>query len=625
MSTGARRRSTGCARGSSRSGRRCAWGSTRIRMRSPTSLPRDVDGIERFARGLVEAAAEHRRRGQGQRRLLRGLRLRRLGGARAARAPTSGRSRADPRCQARRHRLHRRALRRRPLRRTCGGRRDPLAVPRRGRDRAVPRVPGAARLRPGADQQPERRARSRTCGRSTARRCTSTSRAWAAERWTDGRVGLVVGATAPGELGGCASDCPGPGFLVPGVGAQGGDLARRVARCHGTLAPGLVSISRGIAGASRGGLARGGGGSRPGAGRGRWRRRVLHCRPRSPNRRHAHRTRNRRNMGPIGWPELIILLVVVLIIFGPGKLPDIGNAIGRGVREFRKASNDLEELDPRRDEEAKLASGTRAPAPSDAPSPSSRGRRRGHRGPPVADRPTPRRPSCGTPGSAAVSRRDRRRGDHEPRRAPRGAAPAADRRSSLSVLAGAVVGFLLSRAGPRPAARPAAGGVRTTLIFLGPADALAAQLKIAGFLGIALAMPIILFEIWRFVTPGLTRRERRFIWPVMVAALLLFAPRRADRLRRHPVRADLPARLRRGHREPSLTIDELHRLRDDHDAGLRAGARVPDRADRPGAGGDPEPPAPGRRSGAGRSWRSCCSRSCSPPVATRSRRSSCRG
>jgi TatA/E family protein of Tat protein translocase len=48
-------------------------------------------------------------------------------------------------------------------------------------------------------------------------------------------------------------------------------------------------------------------------------------------------------MGPIGWPELIILLVVVLIVFGPGKLPDIGNAIGRGVREFRKASNDLEE------------------------------------------------------------------------------------------------------------------------------------------------------------------------------------------------------------------------------------------------------------------------------------------
>ena len=48
-------------------------------------------------------------------------------------------------------------------------------------------------------------------------------------------------------------------------------------------------------------------------------------------------------MPTIGWPELVILLVVVLIVFGPGKLPDIGNAIGRGVREFRKASNDLED------------------------------------------------------------------------------------------------------------------------------------------------------------------------------------------------------------------------------------------------------------------------------------------
>ncbi|CAN5276817.1 hypothetical protein BH24CHL10_BH24CHL10_10820 [soil metagenome] len=47
---------------------------------------------------------------------------------------------------------------------------------------------------------------------------------------------------------------------------------------------------------------------------------------------------------PIPGPaELIVLLVIVLIIFGPGKLPDIGNAVGKGIREFRKASNDLEE------------------------------------------------------------------------------------------------------------------------------------------------------------------------------------------------------------------------------------------------------------------------------------------
>lgn len=67
-------------------------------------------------------------------------------------------------------------------------------------------------------------------------------------------------------------------------------------------------------------------------------------------------------MGPIGWPELIILLVVVLIVFGPGKLPDIGNAIGRGVKEFRKASNDLESSI--RGEPSKPAP-TPPPAPAD--------------------------------------------------------------------------------------------------------------------------------------------------------------------------------------------------------------------------------------------------------------------
>jgi len=41
--------------------------------------------------------------------------------------------------------------------------------------------------------------------------------------------------------------------------------------------------------------------------------------------------------------ELILLLVIVLIIFGPGKLPDIGNAVGKGIREFRKASTELED------------------------------------------------------------------------------------------------------------------------------------------------------------------------------------------------------------------------------------------------------------------------------------------
>lgn len=75
---------------------------------------------------------------------------------------------------------------------------------------------------------------------------------WVAARWPGGRVGLVVGATAPDELQRLRAALPGPGFLVPGVGAQGGDLAASVRACHGAWAPGVVSVSRGIAAAATG-------------------------------------------------------------------------------------------------------------------------------------------------------------------------------------------------------------------------------------------------------------------------------------------------------------------------------------------------------------------------------------
>ncbi len=43
----------------------------------------------------------------------------------------------------------------------------------------------------------------------------------------------------------------------------------------------------------------------------------------------------------IGAPELILILIIALVIFGPGKLPEIGKAVGKGLSEFKKASKDL--------------------------------------------------------------------------------------------------------------------------------------------------------------------------------------------------------------------------------------------------------------------------------------------
>ena len=45
--------------------------------------------------------------------------------------------------------------------------------------------------------------------------------------------------------------------------------------------------------------------------------------------------------GPLGFPELVFILVLALLIFGPKRLPEIGRTIGRGMAEFRKASTDL--------------------------------------------------------------------------------------------------------------------------------------------------------------------------------------------------------------------------------------------------------------------------------------------
>lgn len=45
----------------------------------------------------------------------------------------------------------------------------------------------------------------------------------------------------------------------------------------------------------------------------------------------------------IGVPELLLILVLALIVFGPGKLPDVGKAIGKALNEFKNASREIEQ------------------------------------------------------------------------------------------------------------------------------------------------------------------------------------------------------------------------------------------------------------------------------------------
>jgi sec-independent protein translocase protein TatA len=56
-----------------------------------------------------------------------------------------------------------------------------------------------------------------------------------------------------------------------------------------------------------------------------------------------------------GMPELIVILVIVLVVFGAGRLPEIGGALGKSIRNFKKASDGKDEIEitPRKEDEKK--------------------------------------------------------------------------------------------------------------------------------------------------------------------------------------------------------------------------------------------------------------------------------
>jgi len=78
----------------------------------------------------------------------------------------------------------------------------------------------------------------------------------------------------------------------------------------------------------------------------------------------------------MGWPEVILILVVLLVIFGAGKLPSIGTAIGGGIRELRQAADGKSDADSRTAVVAGSSTNDAASVPAGSPHAGSDAERR---------------------------------------------------------------------------------------------------------------------------------------------------------------------------------------------------------------------------------------------------------
>ncbi len=98
--------------------------------------------------------------------------------------------------------------------------------------------------------------------------------------------------------------------------------------------------------------------------------------------------------------------------------------------------------------------------------------------------------------------------------------------SLAAVLVGAIVAFIYSNQIIEFLVeyyKNASKDGKATLLVLGPVDGFVVRLKVATYGGIVLALPVWLYQLWRFVTPGLNSKEKKYAIPFVLSAIVLFA------------------------------------------------------------------------------------------------------
>ena len=232
-------------------------------------------------------------------------------------------------------------------------------------------------------------------------------------------------------------------------------------------------------------------------------------------------------MPQVGPAEIIVVLVVALLVFGPKRLPEVGRQVGRGLRELRKLQDTV-----RTELHDVMDAAERAGAEPSEPASRAVGphRRAAHEGP-VRTLALPRARHLSPPMAPRL--RLRRRSGRP--RTPDASMSMLDHLAELrtrilisvfAVIGGAIVAFVFSNrilVFLQDYYRDAINSPDITFIFLAPADAFITRLKIATYGGIVLALPVWLYQLWRFITPGLNPKERRYAVPFVASAILLFA------------------------------------------------------------------------------------------------------
>ena len=269
--------------------------------------------------------------------------------------------------------------------------------------------------------------------------------------------------------------------------------------------------------------------------------------------------------GSIGMPELIIILVIALIIFGPRKLPELGKSLGRSINEFKRASTDLQNTleqeikleEQKEQQEQKQATDQSrfSPPPDHFSNPERRRSRLSHAAPTSASKPGPPLDSMALVPFPGATTPESERGDVGPyacqqraagrhaRSSPfagggrRGTARRADDVSRASRRAAASASrtpSLRCSSASSPPSRSSTGSsafvyARLTaevpgrqFIYTEPGEAFFIWIKIAAIAGLLISSPYVMWQVWLFIAPGLYANEKKLAIPFVFFASTLF-------------------------------------------------------------------------------------------------------